>query len=445
MSEPDIHEGKLTGWKQIADFLGVSLRTARDHEKDLGLPVHRLDGLDKSRVWAHAAELEAWKDRRAVIGKSGSEGIPGLHKGVLPVTERENSLTRRLWLGHYGWLGASLAGVGTVGAMMTPGIWRQLHQPASSHRIEGATLIVFGKGNVELWRHTFPQQLSPDSDVPPEARRLFADLDQDGNTETLFAYAPAGGEPGSSLLCFEPDGRLRWRFDPGRPEVIDNLGRSFAPPYVVFAFGLIHSPSLPSSRVVVSSIHHWSFADQVAVLDGRTGKLVSEYWHRGHLNCLAVTDLDGDGYPEVLLGGVNDAPEYKQATLVLFDNRRIAGSNRDPHGRPYFDGMGAGTEKLVVFFPKTAISQRLEFNRVVNIQIGPGRVTVYVAEGTDPATSPRMIYEFDYAFRPVTAQMAGNLQQRYFDLQAAGTLPEESPYDIADRLLREVKIIRLPS
>lgn len=253
-------------------------------------------------------------------------------------------------------------------------------------------------------------------------------------------YPTRGGK--NSLLCFEPDGRLRWRFVPGRKEVVDNLGRSFAPPYCVSAFGVVRSPSLPSSRIVVSSVHRWSFADQVAVLDAKTGKLVSEYWHRGHLSTLAVVDLDGDGEPEVLLGGVNDAPEYKQATVVVFDHRRISGGCGDPQGKVYFRGMSPGTEKLVVFFPKTAISQQQEFNRVVAIRVGSGRITAEVAEGIDQVNSPRMIYEFDFGFSPITAALDGGLEQRYTDLQAASKLPKESPYTTAERLLRQVKVIR---
>jgi hypothetical protein len=83
---------------------------------------------------------------------------------------------------------------------------------------------------------------------------------------------------------------------------------------------------------VVSSNHHWSFPNQVAVLDGKTGKLLSEYWHRGHLLHMTITDIDGDGEPEVLLGGVNDAPEYKQATLVVFKVPMISGASKNPAG-----------------------------------------------------------------------------------------------------------------
>jgi len=65
-----------------------------------------------------------------------------------------------------------------------------------------------------------------------------------------------------------------------------------------------------------------------------------------------------------------------------------------------------------------------------------------VAEGVDPIYAPMAFYEFDYNFRPINAQLAGSLQQRYMELQAAGKLPKESPYFIAKRLLERVEVIR---
>ena len=183
MAEQDIHGSKLSGWKQIADFLGVSVRTARDYERDLGLPVHRLDGLDKSRVWAYAAELGAWRAGQAVVGKSGSvEAQDPLNGGQVIATPPAQLSTRRHWL-RYGVIG--VAGVAPGAAMLAPKLWRQLHQPASASRIEGATLIVSGRGNAELWRHTFAEEMISELDTP-ERGRVFADLDGDGRTETLF-------------------------------------------------------------------------------------------------------------------------------------------------------------------------------------------------------------------------------------------------------------------
>jgi hypothetical protein len=50
----------LSGWKQIAGYLGKSVRTAQRWEHDLGLPVRKVDAHTKSGVIAFVVEVEMW-------------------------------------------------------------------------------------------------------------------------------------------------------------------------------------------------------------------------------------------------------------------------------------------------------------------------------------------------------------------------------------------------
>jgi tetratricopeptide (TPR) repeat protein len=54
----------LDGWKQISDFLQRDPRTCQRWERELALPIHRLDGSPKARVFAYTDELEAWLARK---------------------------------------------------------------------------------------------------------------------------------------------------------------------------------------------------------------------------------------------------------------------------------------------------------------------------------------------------------------------------------------------
>src|SRR5437868_14695849 len=54
------HNRELDGWKEIAGYLGVSVRTAQTFEKELGLPVRRKLGI-KARVYGVVTEFDAWK------------------------------------------------------------------------------------------------------------------------------------------------------------------------------------------------------------------------------------------------------------------------------------------------------------------------------------------------------------------------------------------------
>jgi tetratricopeptide (TPR) repeat protein len=69
----------LDSWKEISAYLGRGVRTCRRWERDLGLPVHRLDGSTKARVFAYASELDDWRARKQSSGgaKEGSSHRPG--------------------------------------------------------------------------------------------------------------------------------------------------------------------------------------------------------------------------------------------------------------------------------------------------------------------------------------------------------------------------------
>jgi tetratricopeptide (TPR) repeat protein len=60
----------LDGWKAISDYLQRDRRTCQRWERDLGLPVHRLDGSRKARVFAYTDELDVWLAKKP-RGRSG--------------------------------------------------------------------------------------------------------------------------------------------------------------------------------------------------------------------------------------------------------------------------------------------------------------------------------------------------------------------------------------
>ncbi len=53
-------ERMLTSWKDIADYLGKSIRTVQRWERELGLPVRRPAAKQNGVVIALPEELDAW-------------------------------------------------------------------------------------------------------------------------------------------------------------------------------------------------------------------------------------------------------------------------------------------------------------------------------------------------------------------------------------------------
>ena len=56
----------LNSWKEIANYLGRGVRTVQRWERDLGLPIHRPKGQDRSAVLAFPEELNAWMQQTPV-------------------------------------------------------------------------------------------------------------------------------------------------------------------------------------------------------------------------------------------------------------------------------------------------------------------------------------------------------------------------------------------
>lgn len=56
----------LNGWKEVAHYLKVGVRTAQRWESEFGLPVRRPYGATRSSVMANSHELDLWLQSRPV-------------------------------------------------------------------------------------------------------------------------------------------------------------------------------------------------------------------------------------------------------------------------------------------------------------------------------------------------------------------------------------------
>jgi hypothetical protein len=68
------HRDVLTGWKEVAAFLGRSVRTVQRWEKDVGLPVRRLKSKAGSIPYSLRSELSAWLSECGIPARLGEEG-----------------------------------------------------------------------------------------------------------------------------------------------------------------------------------------------------------------------------------------------------------------------------------------------------------------------------------------------------------------------------------
>jgi hypothetical protein len=71
--------GSLKGWKDIAEFLETSVRSAHRWEQEFGLPVQRVQGTKGDLVFADPAELLRWRTgRKAAASATDDDATPGM-------------------------------------------------------------------------------------------------------------------------------------------------------------------------------------------------------------------------------------------------------------------------------------------------------------------------------------------------------------------------------
>ena len=275
------------------------------------------------------------------------------------------------------------------------------HDRPQSGRLDGTVLTLMNADGKPLWSKSFPEGFSPDwyYEQGIATRIWFEDLG-DGHTSVLFLYLPAVSplSHSSTLICYSDRGQEKWRWTPGRD--LPELGGVPAT-YRTFTLVVLKAKDKKDPRIVVSSMHDPWWPNQIAMLDAN-GKLLSEYWHSGHLDHLTLADLDGDGKQEIIATGISNG--YHQATLIVLDPDRVSGASTEA-ARPELQihGMGVAQERYRLLFPRSDLNKALfVYNQAGEPTVENGSIRLPVWECLDKPSCP-IWYEFDKHFHLFTA------------------------------------------
>lgn len=342
---------RLSGWKEIARYVGRGTRTVQRWEKGHGLPVRRLAGRGgrAESVFAFAAEVDEWlasaaATRARAAAREDEEapdaegvGLRGEASGNAPERTAIPSSPRRL---------ASALVVAVLIAVVAAVLWYALGPrgrgvgvggllvPASA-RVEIDTLRVFDRDGAEIWRHRFPGPavIGQDAGQPSGTSRdsiRFQDVDADGSYETLARIlfdAPNDGQSG--LYLFDGRGNIRWAY---RFEGSARFGaRSYAGPYLPYRLFVTPSPDDATDEALwLASIHGQMFPTVLQRIDPRTGRASGQYWSNGYIEAVQVVTLGGRQV--LLVGACNN--ESEGASLAVLDATDFSGSA--PAGNPHY-------------------------------------------------------------------------------------------------------------
>ncbi len=376
---------ELNGWKEIAGYLRVEVRTAQKWEKPRRLPIRRL----RNRVYSSTDALDEWRLTESHRSKLS-------HKPM-----------------RFKWLAAGVAMAVLVAWLVwlatRPGL------PAT-WRVTESTLHVLDAKGKTCWKKSFPRLLTRYYQGNYYTRNvLIADLDSDGRGEVLFSEIPAGIRDSTSgtLHAFSAAGETLWQLPYGEVKIFE--GNSLPPHYESRILRVAH---VQGQTYIILSITHNRFPSQVLLINPKSGHVIEDYWHPGHLNAALIRDVDDDGEDELLLGGNNNpGVGLGHAGLVLLelpfkDNPRPL----PDHFPIQFTGGAANRYFLFPTIDAAAVLGDSPSIRRITYQANQYDITVEVLGG-------QVLYQLDQDFALKGVWPGDGLLRTRRELQLKGHLP----------------------
>lgn len=339
---------ELNSWKELANYLGCSVRTVQRWEAERGLPVRRLPG-HRGSVFALRAEVEQWR-----LGQ-GSDMVSS-----------ENRRVRRDWRPiaiaiAAGMLVTLVALVSYANRQARPSI------PVTFVLQTDAIVAIDASGR-PAWTFALPANSVPvDVGWRPAIGgwAQMVDVDGDGVSEVVALVGRHGpdtaGRLVETLYALTDRGALRWSYTP-------SLSVDFTSRRSSGNWRLLDYEVVPGAGVWVSVADHmwWpSAVEQIA----NDGHVTTRLYHPGNIRVLRA--LTTSGRTVVAAAGVNN--QHAAAAVMLLDPVGVATAPDQDPATYACRGCPAATPLRYVLLgpsPLVRVANR-PYNVAIDLQVGP--------------------------------------------------------------------------
>jgi len=427
---------QLTGWKEIAAYVGRSVRTVQRWEKDFGLPVRRFGLSRPESVFALPREIDAWLLTAQGVSAHSGAGAPE------PAGDRARPSTPLA-----GRPGRPVLAVLIVIALLTTAwavwlTWRLSQQRTqqaappvaaaapAAWAVDLDSLVVSDADGKQLWRHRFARELNPDtykgsSWTPRLLLGGVVDVEGDGTREVWFVAKTVAGSAESALYLFEQDGRVRWIY---RPTLSVRFGaETFGPSWLVEKAFVTSDPSGGPGRAIWAVLYDTAlFPSSIQRLDPVTGAPLSAYWTNGSIVTAALDESTAP--PRLLVGACYN--ETRSGSLSVLDAMNPNGSAPALLEKYRCTTCPPGEPQAFVVFPKPPRFRNLEATGPVDIitPMADGALGIrvrYAWSGTE--ASAVGVFAFDPSLSPTSADTADGYVSVYNELVKRSAVPGGAP------------------
>jgi hypothetical protein len=396
---------RLDSWKEIAHYLGRDVRTVIRWERDRGLPVSRVPGGKRSRVFAHPDELDHWLTHAPAHIES---------EPIAPTAPIENSSA---------WPRPLLAG----GLLLAVVLLASLPNSAGGAApvrvsLTDTDLQAFGAGDQLLWSRRVTS-----TRVQPSSTRWWfvGQLDGDTSPDVLAAIEatqPSPDPPRGALPRLAGDATL-WRYSAGgaaqwsftATDQIRVKDDGFGPPWALSDLAVY---SVGGRRRIAWAVHQFTWWPSLLISLNEQGDRLGTFVNAGWIRAVEATP---DGKYLLVTGVSNSRSSY---VLAVLDAARPFGRSPEPPGSATEClNCEAGDPVKYFVWPRTDVSMVQSFpaDGPSISTFGDGSVHVHVHETMGPGIGTS-IYELTPDMTLRAARFSDAFWTRHDALQQAGAL-----------------------